>query len=81
MKTCKGINKAVNKLILKHDMYRQCLLDNAYRVDSVVRIGSKAHKLYTIKNNKISLSPFDDKRYVLNNNKHTLAYGHYKINQ
>ena len=79
LKTCKGINRAVNKLILKHDMYKQSLLETNYRVDTVVRIGSVAHQLYTIQNNKISLSPFDDKRYILDDKIHTLAYGHYKL--
>ena len=79
MKTCKGINKIVNKLVLKHDMYRNSLFQTEYRVDSVVRIGSKCHNLYTYQNNKISLSPYDDKRYVLGDKITTLAYGHYKI--
>ena len=79
MKTCKGINKTVNKLVLKHDMYKNSLFQTEYRVDSVVRIGSKCHNLYTYQNNKISLSPYDDKRYVLGDKITTLAYGHYKI--
>ena len=49
------------------------------RVDSVVRIGSVDHNLYTIQTNKISLSPFDDKRYVFDDKIQTLAYGHYKL--
>ncbi|XP_048248029.1 uncharacterized protein LOC125377949 [Haliotis rufescens] len=40
---------------------------------------SRDHQLYTASINKISLSPFDDKRYVLNDGIHTLAHGHYKI--
>ena len=43
-------------------------------------IRSKFHDLYTYTLNKIGLSAFDDKRYVLNNGKDTLPYGHYKIN-
>ena len=40
---------------------------------------SKFHDLYTYTLNKIGLSAFDDKRYVLNNGKDTLAHGHYNI--
>ena len=38
------------------------------------RIQSKKHKLGTCETNKISLSCFDDKRYVLEDEIHTLAY-------
>ena len=38
------------------------------------RIQSKKHKLGTSEINKISLSCFDDKRFVLNDGIHTLAY-------
>ena len=40
------------------------------------RIQSKKHKLGTYEINKISLSYFDDKRYVLDYGIHTLAYFH-----
>ena len=38
------------------------------------RIQSKRHKIGTYEINKISLSCFDDKRFVLNNGIYTLAY-------
>ena len=38
------------------------------------RIQSKRHKLGTYEINKISLSCFDDKRYVLDDGIHMLAY-------
>ena len=40
------------------------------------RIQVKKHKIGTHEINKISLSCFDDKRYVLNDEIHTLAYFH-----
>ena len=40
------------------------------------RIQAKNHKLGTYEINKISLSCFDDKRFVLNDGIHTLAYFH-----
>ena len=40
------------------------------------RIQSKKHKLGTYEIDKISLSCFDDKRYVLNDGIHTLSYFH-----
>ena len=79
MRTCKGISKCVNKLVLKHDMYKECLMDVELRNNKVQRIGSNAHQLYTYDTNKVSLWPFDDKRYVLDDKINTLAYGHYNI--
>ena len=38
------------------------------------RIQGKKHKMGTYEINKILLSVFDDKRFVLNNGIHTLAY-------
>ena len=40
------------------------------------RIQSKKHKIGTYEINKISLSCFDDKRFILNDGIHTLAYFH-----
>ena len=40
------------------------------------RIQSKKHKLGTYEINKISLSCFNNKRYVLDDGIHTLAYFH-----
>ena len=43
------------------------------------RIQSKKHKVGTYKINKISLSCFDDKRFILNDGIHTLAYFHKRL--
>ena len=40
------------------------------------RIQSKKHKIGTYEINKIQLSCFDDKRFVLNDGIYTLAYFH-----
>ena len=40
------------------------------------RIQSKNHKIGTYEINKISLSCFDDKRFVLHDGIHSLAYFH-----
>ena len=43
------------------------------------RIQSKKHKIYTYEIKRISLLCFDDKRFVLNDGIHTLAYFHKDI--
>ena len=45
------------------------------------RTGSKNHRIYTQEINKMSLSWFDDKRYILDNGINTLAYGHKDISK
>ena len=79
VRTCKGISKGFNKLVHKHEVYKECLFYTTARMDKVVRIGTIDHHLYTMPTNKISLPPFDDKRYILDVKVKTLAYGHYKL--
>ena len=43
------------------------------------RIQSKKYKLGTCEINKISLSCFDDKRFILNDGIHTLAYFYWEL--
>ena len=45
------------------------------------RIQAKKHKIETYKIGKISLSCFDDKRFVLDDRVHTLAYFHKDCNK
>ena len=42
-------------------------------------IRSRNHIITTYEKNKISLSAFDDKRYILDNGINTLPYGHKDI--
>ena len=69
--TAKGVNiefKDVlfNKKIIKHKMKR---------------IQAKKHKIGTYEIDKISLSCFDDKRYVLDDGVNTLGYFHKNCNK
>ena len=43
------------------------------------KITSKKHEIYTQESDKISLSCFDDKRYIKDNVINTSAYGHKDI--
>ena len=47
--------------------------------DSMKKISSKKHEIYTQESHKISLSCFDDKRHNKNNGIHTLVHGHKDI--
>ena len=57
----KNLKTMFNKQIMRHKMRR---------------IQAKKHKIGTYEIDKISLSCFDDKRFVLDDGIHTLAYFH-----
>ena len=40
---------------------------------------SHKHEMYTEEVNKVALSADDDKRVIMDDGVHTLAYGHYKL--
>ena len=62
----KSKNVLFNKKIIRHKMKR---------------IQAKKHKIGTYEIDKISLSCFDDKKLVLDNGVHTLAYFHKDCNK
>ena len=80
-KTAKGIKKCVVRNIITHEDYKSTLLQKASQTHTMMQIRSFGHQLYTVKLNKTSLSPYDDKRYILDNGCDTLAYGHYKTHK
>ena len=66
-------------LKLKHDEYVDALFGRKVVRHKMKRIQSDLHEIGTYDINKISLSCFDDKRYVLDDGINTLAYGHKDI--
>ena len=65
----KGVNIATEFNKFKDTLFNKKIIRHKMR-----RTQSKRHKMGTYKINKISLSCFDDKRFVLNNGIYTLAY-------
>ena len=78
-KTAKGIKKNVINNDIKHENYKQTLLENKQMHHKMKTIRSKNHQLGSYEINKVSLSCFDDKRYILDNGHESYAYGHYLI--
>jgi hypothetical protein len=76
----KGIARAASKLITHQDFVDQLVHPiESRRINR--RIGSKLHNIYTYEVNKRDLCSYDDKRYILDDGIHTLAYGHHSIPQ
>ena len=80
MKKIKGIKVSVVKKTIKFDDFVDCLQNLSIKKRQQYSIRSRLHNVETIKQLKIALSPYDDKRCVQDNNIDTLAWGHYKIN-
>ena len=79
-RTAKGIKKNIIQNNLSHDNYKKVLLSDEQIHHSMKTIRSVNHQLSSYELNKISLSCFDDKRYIHENGITSFAYGHYKIN-
>ena len=78
-KTAKGIKKNIIKNVIKHENYKDTLLNNKQMNHKMKTIRSKNHQLESYEINKVSLSCFDDKRYILKDGIKSYAYGHYQI--
>ena len=78
-KRCKGVKKQVVESSITHEDYKTCLRTGKEQLRKQNIIRSYEHEVYTEVVNKIALSSIDDKRYILDDGIHTLAWGHYKI--
>jgi hypothetical protein len=79
MKKAKGVKRYVLKKDICFEDYLKCINENCIITKPQNSIRSKSHNVFSIIQNKIALSPFDDKRYILENNIDTLPWGHYSI--
>ena len=79
-RTAKGIKKNVIKNNIKHEDYKNTLMNNEQMHHKMKTIRSQRHQLGSYEINKVSFSCFDDKRYIHDNGMSSYAYGHYKIN-
>ena len=77
-KTAKGVKKSLIKWTIEHNNYRDVLTGSSQLHHKMHTIRSVGHNVGTYEINKISLSCFDDKRYILPDGIKSLAYGHYE---
>ena len=64
---------------ITHEKYKQTLFENKQIFHKMKTIRSQNHELGSYEINTVSLSCFDDKRYILEDGITSYAYGHYKI--
>ena len=77
-KTAKGIKKNVIKKNIHHEDYKNVLFNNKQIHHEMKTIRSEKHQLGSFELNKISLSCFDDKRYIHNDGITSYSYGHWR---
>ena len=78
-KTGNGIKKNFINKDIKHENYKDVLFNNKQLCHKIKTIRSQRHQLGCYEINKISLSCFDDKRYLHDNGIDSYANGHYEI--
>ena len=79
LKRAKGIQKATLKNDIDHSNYLQALMNGTSFRHLMHSIRSSNHEIFSVEQNKVSLCPFDDKRYLLTDGITSLAYGHKDI--
>ncbi|XP_015914701.2 uncharacterized protein [Parasteatoda tepidariorum] len=76
-KKLKGIKKATIEKRIEFEDYKKCLFENQELHTTMNTIQSKRHELTSVTINKLALSPYDHKRYVLDDKVSTVPFGHY----
>lgn len=74
----KGVSRATLKNI-KHELFLESLTKGSKFRHEMKRIRSKNHMIYMETLNKVSISPLDTKRWLLDDGVNTYSYGNYLI--
>lgn len=78
-KRLKGIKRTVISKRITFNDYLECLRTFEYIERDQRCIRSDKHRVYSITESKVALSPSDTKRYLIPNSTDTLPWGHYAI--
>ncbi|KAK9878806.1 hypothetical protein WA026_003644 [Henosepilachna vigintioctopunctata] len=80
-KKAKGIKKSIIKNNICFEDYINCLETWKHKTISQNLIQPRKHQVYSLTQEKIALSPEDDKRYLVPGTFNTLPWGHYSLNK
>ena len=75
-KKAKGVKKNTVKKQIYHEQYKEALFEKQTFRHGMGVLRSERYRIYGQRLNKVSLSPFDSKRWIAENGVDTLAYGH-----
>ena len=76
IKKAKGVKKSVVKKRIMHKQYKETLFGKEQLWHGMNILRSEGHEIYGMHLNKISLSPFDSKRWIGGDGIRTKAYGY-----
>jgi len=76
IKKAKGVKKSVVKKQITHENYKETLFGAKQQWYGMNILRSEGHEIYGTHLNKISLSPFDSKRWIGDDGIHTKVYGY-----
>ena len=76
VKKLKGIQKCVVKRNISFDHYKSCLLNEETHLATNVSLQSRLHQVSTMRVRKVAMTPYDDKRYLLEDGIESLPYGY-----
>ena len=77
----KGLQKSILKRYINHQHYKEVLKHNKILNVTNRRISSKNHEIQTMKVKKMIFTPFDDKKFILDDGISCLPFGHFLITQ
>ena len=73
------MKKNVIEKEITHEHYNEVLFERRQFLHKMKFLRSEGHEMYGMCMNKISLSPFDTKRWIADNGIQTLAFGHFRL--
>ena len=73
----KGMKKYVVQENIIHEHYKRCLFNGQKHYETMETFRSYNQNISTISQNKLALSRYEDKRYILDDGIETFVHGHY----
>ena len=78
IRKAKGVKKNVIEKEITHKHYKEALFERKQFMHKMKILRSEGHEMYRMCMNKISISPFDTKRWISDDGIQTQAYGHFR---
>ena len=78
IRKAKGVKKNVIEKEITHEHYKEALFRRKQFMHKMKILRSEGHEMYGMCMNKISISPFDTKRWISDDGIQTRAYGHFR---
>ena len=78
IRKAKGVKKNMIEKEITHEHYKEALFERKKFMHKMKILRSEGHEMYGMCMNKISISPFDTKRWISDDGIQTQAYGHFR---